>query len=169
MKKILYLVCFIFSLFFGTLVLTGCQEKVEGIDGMYQKDGFYFPIETKNLEIESATLMAEMTSSKIVDTSKKDELYQLSILMCKKKPEYIGVLSQEEFQKFYFDQEQTQGFIFTLYFSSEKTSQEFGYSFFISTQGRMYSEDEEEKLYHYTENNFIDYDAVSVFYHSWKV
>lgn len=168
MKKIFYLIGFMLSVLCGTFVLTGCQDKTEVKDEMYQKDGFYFPIETRGCEVESATLRAEMSSSKIVVTDDKEELDELLTIVCKKQPEYVGTMTENDFQDFYFNQEETQGFVFSLFFSSKEISQALCYEVYITTQGAMYYQNENKQVYRYTENNFIDYEAISVFFHNWE-
>lgn len=165
MKKVLNIVCLIFALLFGTLVLTGCREEKEV---MYEKDGFYLPVETQGYDVTSAILETELTSSKIVATRDEEALHQILTLFCSKEPESIGTMSKKKFSVFYIRQEKTKGFFLTLYFSSIDTSETIAYNFFTTTQGALYYGNESKNLYRYTENNFIDVEAISIFFKNWK-
>lgn len=109
-----------------------------------------------------------MSSSKIVFTDDKEELDELLTLVCKRQPEYVGTMTENDFHDLYFNQEETQGFVFSLYFSSKGVSQALSYDVYITTKGAMFYQNENKNLYKYTANNFIDYEAVSMFFQNWK-
>ncbi|MDE7385437.1 MAG: hypothetical protein K2M84_06735, partial [Anaeroplasmataceae bacterium] len=109
-KKVLNIVCLVITLLFVTLVLAGCRQEKEV---MYEKDGFYLPIETQGYDVTSAILETEQTSSKIVVTKDEEELHQILTLFCSKKPESIGTMSKNKFSVFYISKEKTKGFFLT--------------------------------------------------------
>lgn len=151
------------GIFFLSFICVSCKEQGSN-DGFYKTNGYYLPVETKGLETKKATLRSELTSSKMVFTEDKVEMEQLSTLFCGKKFNFIGTLTDKEFNDLYLNEQKTKGFVYTLYFESAEYPT---YELYLSENGTIFYEN--NGRYSYTENSFVDYSSVKQFFDDWTV
>lgn len=126
--------------------------------------GTIFLSKRKDWRQKKATLRSELTSSKMVFTEDKVEMEQLSTLFCGKKFNFIGTLTDKEFNDLYLNEQKTKGFIYTLYFESAEYPT---YELYLSENGTIFYEN--NGRYSYTENSFVDYSSIKQFFDDWTV
>ncbi|MDE6047246.1 MAG: hypothetical protein K2F56_01310 [Anaeroplasmataceae bacterium] len=170
MRKTLNMVCLIFSFFFGTLILVGCQNNgLYETDGVYPTGGFYLPIETRGYDVRQAVLYGKMTSSRIVFAKNDVELNDLLNLFCAKKPKCVGTMSKNKFWDYYFFKADIEGFHLCISFASSSTLTSFEYDYYMTQKGAIFygKSSDYNARYRYTDDYFGDYEAVSKYFNNW--